>query len=428
MKEIFKGYPGLEKLKISDRFPYDERPQFGLVVKNTSYSTLPLAADNFIATIKSYVFSAGLKGKKNLLLDWVKENPATITKFIKDDLTAQISANNLFFTLNNLPVEGSGNLNPATSDRQINIYVNNLKVKTLGYENQKIILEKAPVPGDEVRAEYYIRNLIQPGYYYFEMLSAKEVAVDPLYLFDQIIIPEATGYETNYTLPFPVHANSLEFVEGDRLLLTRGVHYTISGQILTFLPNPNDPLSGKNLRTGQSYRAIYRHQGATLGIFDVKQLHTTEILPGVTTAFSYFLETGDKQVVIVTEKREDVANEFGGHFETSLTLDVYSRDPIQREIVADLLIVKIFGELKPIFDHSGLMIVSANISGESEPVYDENTDNVYYTTSIDIQLTTDWRLYSPLLPKIKYFDVDIEAVESLTNFKVSFIPGKENYR
>lgn len=406
----------------------DERPQYGIIVKNSSHQTLPLSADNFISTMKSYVFSAGLKGKPSLMFDWVRENPNTLTTYIKDDLSLQVVVDNQVYNLAQQPVQGNGNVTPANSTNQVNVYVNNVKVEVIGLEGQRVILARDPPLGSTVRAEYYVRTLLQAGFYYFELISPTQVMVDPLYLFDQIIIPEATGSEASYTLPFTPYNNSLEFVEGDRVLLVEGVHYTLAGTLVTFLPNPADPFSGEKLRHGQSYRAIFRHQGASLGPFDVKPLNTTDILPGVTTAFSYFLEVGDKQVVVITDTREEVANEFGGNFETSLTLDVYARDPVQREIIADLVVVKIFGELKPIFDHSGLLVVGVNISGESEPSYEENTDTPYFMTSIDVQLTTDWRLYAPILPKIKYFEVDVEMVESINNFKVSFIPGKEDYK
>lgn len=435
LKEIFKNYPGLDKVKVSDKFPYDERPQYGVIVENTSHSTLPLSADNFIATMKSYCFLASLKGKKGLMIDWVRENPNDITKFFKDDLSSQVvGTSTQIFNLAWQPVEGNGNIAHANSPNQVKVHVNGRHVETHSLNGQKLILKHPAMATDTVIAEYNIRKLAKAGLYYIELIelgkpgSPGKVVVDPLYYFNETIIQKTTGTETTYELPYPIFKNTLDLSENGLYLLREGLHYTLSGQTITFLPNPSDVLSGQTLRPGQKLIANYRYQGPTLGTFDVLPAHTTEILPGVTIAFSYFLEVGDKQVVIVTDTREDSANEFGGNFDTNLTLNIYARDPMQRELIADLMVVQIFGLLKPIFDASGLLIVSADITGENEEMYNDITDTVYYGASIDLKLTTDWRLYAPLLPKLKFINLDIEAVVSLSSYKASFIPGKEDYR
>ena len=435
LKEIFKKYPGLDKVKVSDKFPYDERPQYGVIVKNTTHSTLPISSDNFIATMKSYTFLASLKGKKGLLIDWVRENPNTITKLYKDDLSSQVHGTSTqIFNLCLQPVEGNGNVTHAKSPDQVRVFINGHRVETHSLNGQKLILKHPALATDQVIAEYNIRTLAKAGLYYIELIDldpltkAGKVAVDPLYYYNEVIIPKTTGTETTYELPFPIFNNTLDLSENGLYLLREGLHYTLSGKTITFLPNPNDPLYGQTLRPGQKLIANYRYQGDSLGTFDILPAHTTEILEGVSIAFSYFLEVGDKQVVIVTDDREDSANEFGGNFETSLTLDVYARDPIQRELIADLLVVQIFGLLKPIFDASGLLIVKADITGETEEIYNDVTDTVYYGANIDLQLTTDWRFYAPLLPKLKFINLEIEPVISLSNYKASFIPGKENYR
>lgn len=431
LKDIVKNYPGLEKLKVSDKFPYDERPQYGVVIKNVSGQPLPLASDNHIGTVTSHVVLASLKGKKSLLFDWVRENPAAITEPFTDHLI-QTTLDNRVFTLTYEPVEGPGNLTPSKSPRQVRIKVDGHWAEAISLSGNEVILEKAPPVGAEVLVTYFRRNLAPSGLYYFE-LSKKgagfEVMVDCLLEYNKVIIPSATGTETTFQLPYhPIHPKTFELVENDKFLLIPGTHYNVdlNTGVITFLPNPLDP--SQTLRPNVSYRVFYRYQGPSMGPFPVSKLQTVPILPGVTTAFSNWLEDGDKQVVIVQDQRMDVSLEYGGNFDVSLNMDVYSRDPIQRELIADLLVIKIFGEWKPRFDAEGLMIVTASINGETEDQYDENTDTPYYMAGIDIQLNTDWRFYAPLLPTIKYFDVHVEIEASISNFSADFLPKSEGIR
>lgn len=430
LKEIFNEYPGLSKFKVSDKFPYDERPQYGVVVKNVSGSPIPLAADNFIGTVVSHCFAAALKGKKSLVFDWVKEDTANITKFEIEDVSSQVDGTNKIFDISYLPTSGDGNLDGAVSPRQVKARINGVPASVTFIDEKKVTLASTPPMGSQVTIEYYRRNLVAAGLYYFEVIEPTKIMVDTLLNFDRTIIQEAEGTEVSFQLPFyPIFPNTLEIIENNRTVLAQGKHYSVdlNTGVITWLVNPDDT-NGSTLIKGSSYRVYYRYQSASLGPFDIQKMTELPVLPGVVIALSNWIEVGDKQVIIVTDKREDAAHEYGGHFETSITLDIYSRDPIQREIIADLLAVKIYGHLKPIFDGQGLMITTVSLNGESEDLYDENTDTVYYMAGIDITFNTDWRFYAPLLPKIKFLDVDVEVVESIAKYHVDFIPKTESIR
>jgi hypothetical protein len=432
MREIFKEYPGLQKMKVSDKFPYQERPQYGLVVKNVSGNPIPLAGDNFIGTVISHCFLAKLKGKKGLLLDWVRENPEQVTVFVEEDLSSQVDGSSREFLLQHFPTIGSQSIELAQrGDRAVEVLVNGKPfVVPMSFQSKKIILPVAPAMGTNLVAKYYRRGLADAGLYYVEVMTttagSATVMVDTLLDYESIIIESATGAESSFSLPhFPVHDKTFSLIENDSFVMTEGVHYTINLQtgVVTFLNNPEDPT--QKLRPTSSYRVQYKYQGPSFGPFTVKPSSASyDIIPGVTLAFSNWLEVGDKQVVIVSPTREEVSQEYGGHFEVSLSLDIYSRDPVQRELIADLLAVKVFGEIKPRFDSQGLAIVSVSLNGESEDIYDENTDTVYYMAGMDVSFNTDWRLYAPMIPKIKTLSLDVEVVQSLNDFRVSFSQGE----
>jgi len=432
MKEIFKEYPGLQKMKVTDKFPYQERPQYGLVVKNISGSPIPLAGDNFIGTVVSHCFTAKLKGKRGLILDWVRENPNQVTIRTKENLSSEVTGSEREFSLAHFPTLGNQNITPASQgDRVVDVLVNGKSyLVPISYQDKKILLPFPPPIGSEVIAEYYRRGLAEQGLYYIEVTETQRgsatVMVDTLVDYESDIILNAVGNEKTFTLPHhPIHDKTFNLFENNKYLMVENLHYTLdkTNGVLTFLPNPED--KSQTLRPKSKYKVQYRHQGPSYGPFTVKPLISSEdIIPGVTLAFSNWLEAGDKQVVIVNEDRESVSHEYGGHFDVTLNLDIYSRDPIQRELIADLLAVKVFGEIKPRFDSQGLTIMSVSLNGESEDVYDENTDTVYYMAGMDISFNTDWRLYAPIIPKVKSFYTDVEVVQSLNDFKVNFSRGE----
>ena len=432
---MFREYPDLNKMSVSDKFPMDSRPQFGVIVKNASGESLPLAADNFMSLVVSHCFTANLKGKKGKFLEWVKENDETVTTKVTEDVSSQVTAKNVSFTLSDTPTQGHGNVDAVISVRQVHVTVNGLHARVGSIEGKVVTLEEEPPTNAVVLITYWKRTLTKSGLYYIELVEvdlngAGQVAVYPLYNESPVIITKALGSETTFTLvDVPVFPNSLELVEiiaGQEVVLNRGIHYTLDEPtgVLTFLPSPENPY--QTLRYGATYRVDYRKQGETLGPFPVHRSQSSlDILPGVVLAFGHWFEQGDKLVVIVTDKREPVSQEYGGNFDVSISMEVYSRDPVQREFIADLVAMQFWAVLKPKFDATGLLLKTVSLSGESEDMYDENTDTVYYMAGIDLSITADWRLYLPLVVKLKKFVQDIDLLVSASSFKVSFIPSEE---
>lgn len=63
---------------IHDKFVEEERPQYGIVVKNVSASKVQLSADNFVGHILSYVQKARVEDKDGSSIDWIREDTRAI--------------------------------------------------------------------------------------------------------------------------------------------------------------------------------------------------------------------------------------------------------------------------------------------------------------------------------------------------------------
>jgi len=59
---------------IQGKYSFRERPQFGIVIKNSAGNQVALAADNFQGHVMSYVYLAHVEGYPNLSVEWVRED------------------------------------------------------------------------------------------------------------------------------------------------------------------------------------------------------------------------------------------------------------------------------------------------------------------------------------------------------------------
>jgi len=60
--------------KIIGKYSFRERPQMGIIVKNSSGNMVGLSGDNFQGTVMSYVYLAHVDGKLGMSVEWVREN------------------------------------------------------------------------------------------------------------------------------------------------------------------------------------------------------------------------------------------------------------------------------------------------------------------------------------------------------------------
>lgn len=76
LQEYWQDHPRYTTLaqNIQGKYAFDERPQFGMIVKTGGASNQILSPDNFIATVQGHVVLASVVGKKSVSIEWVRED------------------------------------------------------------------------------------------------------------------------------------------------------------------------------------------------------------------------------------------------------------------------------------------------------------------------------------------------------------------
>lgn len=313
---------------IQGKYSFRERPQYGIILKNSSGNNTQLAADNFQGHIQSYVQLAALEpeaDRPGLSIEWVEENALAIQE------------NGGFF----------------------------------------------PSP---------------PGIYYIQMCdeygepSDKEFMVDPLLdVYDETVFHVQDG---QYQL-----ANG-KFLEGTLQLfqmpgnteLYEGINYMANpetGEINLIINIDRD--------NGEYLSADYRYPAESTGPWKVNErMGLIEPIPGAVLAFGNRITPGDQMAVSITERRELAAMEFGGRWDLNLDIDIIARSPNTQREILDQTAVYLLGVARSRLSTRGVEILSINLGGETEEVYDDNADDYFYTASLSVSLQTDWNLRVPL--------------------------------
>jgi len=146
LRDYWADHPRYETLaqNIQGKYSFEERPQFGMVIKTGGASNVILSPDNFIGTLKGYVSLAKVLGRKGVSIEWVREDDSVkpesgvyhtqVQKFPSEDpyafqlviqrYTYEIEAT-LVYTdpktveLMNTPVEGSLRIREYPSGRSL---------------------------------------------------------------------------------------------------------------------------------------------------------------------------------------------------------------------------------------------------------------------------------------------------------------------
>ena len=86
-----------DSVKCYHKFPYQERPSMGVVLKNASSSRIKLSADDNAGTLKSHLTLAKAENKPSGCLDWVWEDAVHMTELQQDeDLSSQIQGTSTY--------------------------------------------------------------------------------------------------------------------------------------------------------------------------------------------------------------------------------------------------------------------------------------------------------------------------------------------
>jgi hypothetical protein len=168
-----------------------------------------------------------------------------------------------------------------------------------------------------------------------------------------------------------------------------GVNYTVnntSGQITLARPmRPNTYLS-----------VDYRHTSPSRGPFPLPENGAdVDAIPGVVLAFGRRAYAGDIMAVVVSERREEVAREFGGRWEMSIDFDIMARDVYAQGEITDRTLMFLYTEARERLSTEGIEITQASMGGEAEEIYDENGDDYFYTANISLSVMTDWAIHVP---------------------------------
>jgi len=424
-EQAFQSHPAFnEKVKIYHKFPYQERVQYGVVLKNTSSSTVRMSADNYLSDLISHVRLAREGNYPGLSIEWVRENARDVTAYEQEDVSAQLGPTQRMFHTAYPILSGPGNTKYATNIGQVEVYVDGLKELPdfIDGERGVVILRRAPAAGLTVTISYYRRKIVDPGIYVFDFIEDNQFLIAPIYVIKrELVVETTTGSEVTVNLAHQnVDPNSdwliLQYRNSNvPRRLVRGTDYSISyltGEITFLLPLP----------VGYQLFADYRWQPTNYAngpyTFNTYTENHT-ILPGVVLAIGRRAKKGDRQVIIVSQQRESQARIYGGHWTMSLDLSVIAKDPIQMEEMADHLVSYLWGIRKNVLESEGITLLSVEPTGESEESFMDLTGDLYYTTSVSISLQSEWQEFVPYLYEIRDIVPDIYLWPGTHDYTVS---------
>jgi len=432
LRNVFDRHPIYKTLEIYNRFPYNERIQEGVILKNSTANRVPLSADNFQGTVYSYTSFAKHSNYPGLSIEWVREDSSHLATWIyREDFSDQFTVPNTIINFNTSMVRANNDLSFADNIKNVEVYVNNNRVipYTVDGANKIVTLSTVPPINSKVEVSYWVKNLASPGVYQIEIVDGNPgvcdpkttkfaFMVDPLLEKNEILIEKATGHETSERLNYyPIYSKSLRLKENGSIM-TPEVDYIVdeASGIITFL---NRPLCNSKIE------AFYRVKGISSGPYAIPNLnyaHNTAI-PGIVIAFGRGLNIGDKQFVVVHSERELSALEYSGKWDMNFSLDVYAKDSVKVEEIIDLTTSWLHVYRKSQLDSEGIALVDVSFGGESEQVFDDTTGDLYYMGSVDYVFLTEWIMHQPLLLTVEGYT----EVSNLITTAEPYIVQKNKY-
>ncbi len=414
-EDAFKEHPAFsEKVRVYNKFPYDERVQFGIILRNASSSLIRLSADNFMSDLYSHVKIAKQGTHPGIAIEWVRENEGNITEYVEEDVSSQLDPTRRIFTTNYPITAGPNNTDYATSPGQVRVTLDGTKVmpQFVYGEDSEVWLTQAPNAGTVAKIWYNRRAIVPPSIHIVEFTEDNQFIVGMIYVIDnELLIEETTGLETTVNLVNSnVDTNSeeiwLTYKNGTKIVaLENGVDYSINYAtgLITFL---------QPLQSNYSIYADYRYQppGNVTGPYVFTEYQENhEAIPGVVLSIGRRAKKGDKQAVIVSQSNELQAKIYGGHWEISLDLAVIAKDPMQMEQMTDHIISYLWGERKNRLEYEGIALNSVEPTGETEETHVESTGDLYYESGVSINLQSEWQRFVPYNPIYRLRDINMIA-------------------
>lgn len=425
IEQGFQNHPAFtEKVKVYHKFPYVERVQYGVVLRNTNASQIRLAADNYMSDSKSHVRLAKQSTFPGLSIEWARENSRDVTCWKRDeDVTFQVGPTQRMFRTSSQILSGAGNTVYADNIGQITVTLDGVKTlpEYVNGERGVVMLRRAPAAGVKVLVSYWQRKIVPPGIFVIDFIEDNQFTVQPIYIIKkEMVFETTTGTEVSAQL-----LNSNVYPMSDALLykykssdvtnpLVRNVNYSIdyvTGVVTLLTPLPK----------GYQLFANYRWQPLNYinGPYDFlpyQENHT--VVPGVVLSIGRRAQKGDQQAIIVSQFREDQAMIYGGHWTMSFDIAVIAKDPMQMEEMTDHLVHWLWGVRKNVLEFEGLTLNSVEPTGESEESYIETTGDMYYTSAVSVSLQSEWQEFVPYAYAIQDIVLSVEEYPGAKNYDV----------
>lgn len=411
----YRTHPAFsKKVRIYNKFPYEERIQYGVVLRNTAASQIRMSADNFLSDLFSLVKLTGEAEYPQTSIEWVRENQGNITELYTEDVSSQFDSTIRVFNTTYPILKGPGNPQYAENPGQITVKINGEETfaQYVYGKKSEVWLHRAPAASDIVTIQYYRRLIEDPGIFFIDFIANNQFTVSPYYIIEnEVVINKITGTETSVSLNNQNIKDESENLivgyseERGRLYsLVRNDDYTINyttGDINFLVPlEKNYTLYADYLYVPSSYNT------GPYTFKNYQEIHSA--IPGVVISIGRRAQEGDQQIIIVSQFREQQARIFGGHWDMSLDMAVIAKDPLQMEEMSDRLVEYLWGERKNILENEGITLNSVEPSGESEEVHIDITGDLYYESSVSINVMTEWQLFDPYLPVFRIKDIIVQ--------------------
>lgn len=250
-----------------------------------------------------------------------------------------------------------------------------------------------------------------PGVYVIEIQQLPDEAhqvpgfftIDPsLTVIDELLITYGPESATEGQIAQEnVLTDSVRLWMNGRQPLLVNVDYSVNNDgLITFL---------KSVPSGTRIYADYRYNIERQGPFPFRYEEADlKSIPGTILAFGRRAELCDKIAIVINHSRTEVAEVYGGKFEVNFDITVFSRDSEDREQLSDYIIVKVL-ERQNDLGYEGLELIDISPGGESEEIYDADTDDYYYDSSLSLSIRVDWEIQKPL--PINIFRVTSSSAE-----------------
>lgn len=197
-------------------------------------------------------------------------------------------------------------------------------------------------------------------------------------------------------------------IDGRRPLLI-DVDFSVdySSGIITFL---------RQTPSSMHILADYKYINPILGPFPFNSEASDQTsIPGVVLAFGDRAQLGDQLAVVVSDRRVDTAEVYGGKFETTFELTIFSRDAEDREKMSDFVVVKML-EQQSSLCYDGIELLDISPGGETEDVYNQELDEYFYESTVSLTVRVDWESYIPLPASISRVELTSQTSEQQTGY------------